>query len=107
MFLGHEWGICVAICGSYDVHEGQDVLLHSLSSVEPDDRVVNRQGELQPPGRGFYAEIQWSALIWAQENISVEIGHELRSLIQFSYCLYIHIYIHTYMITVCFHMQYK
>jgi len=49
--------------------------------VEPDDRVVNRQGELQPPGRGVYAEIQWPALIWAQENMSVEIGHELSFLI--------------------------
>lgn len=81
MFLGHACGICVAICGSYDVHEGQDVLLHSLPSVEPDDRVVNRQGELQPSGRGVYAEIQWPALIWAQENMSVEIAHVLNFLI--------------------------
>jgi len=81
VFLGHAWCISVAICGSYDVHEGQDVLLHSLPSVEPDDRVVNRQGELQPTGRGVYAEIQWPALIWAQENTYVEIGHELSFLI--------------------------
>ena len=81
VFLGHAWCISVAICGSYDVHEGQDVLLHSFPSVEPDDRVVNRQGELQPTGRGVYAEIQWPALIWAQENTYVEIGHELSFLI--------------------------
>jgi hypothetical protein len=74
-------GICVAICGSYDVHKGQDVLLHSFPSVEPDDRVINRQDELQPPGRGVYAEIQWPALIWAHENMSVEMGHELSFLI--------------------------
>ena len=81
MFLGHAWGIFVAICGSYDVHEGQDVLLHSLPSVEPDDRVVNCQGELQPPGRGVDAETQRPALICAQENMSVETGRELSFLI--------------------------
>ena len=77
MLLGHAWGIYVTVCGSYDVHEGQDVLLHSLPAVEPDDRVVNRQGELQPPGRGVYGEIQWPALIWAEKNMSVGKGHEL------------------------------
>jgi hypothetical protein len=74
VFLEHARGIYVAICGSYDVHEGQDVLLHSIPSVEPDDRVVNRQGELQPPGRGVYAEIQWPALIWEQKNLFVRMG---------------------------------